>query len=173
MIRVFRETLEVVVLALLMFIALQASVRNYRVEGSSMESTLEDGQYLLVNKLVYLHFDAARLEAFLPGVEGQEATAVYPFHPPQRGEVVVFRAPLDPQRDFVKRIIALPGETIAIERGKVYINSVLLEEPYLDGRFFDSMDLYTVPPDGYFVMGDNRQSQQRFPTLERLESSAC
>ena len=154
--RAIRETLEVVVLALLMFVGLQASVQNFRVEGSSMDPTLETGQYLLVNKLLYLYFDLARVEAFLPTVEYQEANTIYPFHPPERGNVIVFRPPFDTQRDFVKRVIALPGETIAIREGVTYINGELLEEPYLKVRSLKAQEPFTVPRSTYFVMGDNR-----------------
>ncbi len=156
MVRFLRETLEVVVLALLLFLGLQASVQNYRVEGSSMNPTLENGEYLLVNKLGYIHLDLARVEAVLPGVKDGRASTSYLLHPPQRGDVIVFHAPPDPSRDFVKRVIALPGETVVVRRGQVYVNGTLLPDSYQVAGSFDSTEPYTVPPDSYFVMGDNR-----------------
>ena len=154
--RVLRETLEVVVLALTLFLGLQSSIQTYRVEGTSMVSTLLDGEYLMVNKLVYWHFDRSRVEAFLPGQKDQGGPGVYLLHPPQRGDVIVFRAPPDPARDFVKRVIGLPGEAVTVARGRVYINSVLLAEPYLPAYSDDSTEPYLVPPNSYYVMGDNR-----------------
>lgn len=157
MIRVFREILEMMLIALIVFLATQVSVKNYRVDGSSMNAALEDGQRILVNKLVYLRFDWSPLEKLFPGLANK--AGMYAFKSPGRGDVVVFRAPVGPDVDFVKRIIALPGETISILGGRVYIDGVILREPYvndLNVRFMESMDSYLVPINRYFVMGDNR-----------------
>lgn len=156
MIRVAREMLELMVIALIMFIATQVSVKNYRVDGSSMSATLEDGQRILVNKLVYLRFDWSPLENLFPSLANEARAVIYPFATPRRGDVVVFRAPIGHDVDFVKRIIALPGETIAIRGGRVYIDGEILAEPYLNASFMQNMDSYVVPLNDYFVMGDNR-----------------
>lgn len=156
MVRFIRETLEVVVLALLLFLGLQASVQNYRVYGSSMVPTLENGEHLLVNKLGYIHLNLTRVEAFLPGVKDPQLVTKYRLHPPQRGDVIVFHAPPDPGTDYVKRVIALPGETVVIRQGRVYVNGTPLPDSYQVEGAFDSTEPYTVPPDSYFVMGDNR-----------------
>jgi signal peptidase I len=148
--------LELMVIALIMFIATQVSVKNYRVDGSSMSATLEDGQRILVNKLVYLRFDWSPLENFFPSLANEARAVIYPFESPRRGDVVVFRAPMGHDVDFVKRIIALPGETIAIRGSRVYIEGEILAEPYLNASFMQNMDSYVVPLNGYFVMGDNR-----------------
>ncbi|MGC8834490.1 MAG: signal peptidase I [Armatimonadota bacterium] len=105
-----------------------------RVEGDSMFPTLKDGQYTLVNKLVY------RL------------------HPPERGDVIVFRSPQEPDRDYIKRVVALPGETIEIRNGWVIINGLKLKEPYVNNRPDYSRPAEKILPKHLFVLGDNRQN---------------
>ncbi len=141
---VVREVIETVLLALVVYLALQVSVQPYRVEGSSMVPTLAEGEYLLVNKMVYWQ---------VPLLGGDDG---YLVHPPQTGEVVIFRFPEEPTRNFVKRVIGVPGDTVEIDEGTVYLNGQALNEPYV--TFFDrgSMDPFEVPPDSYFVLGDNR-----------------
>ena len=151
-----RELIETVLLALLIFLVLQFSVQNFRVEGSSMEPTLEEGQFLLVNKLVYLRFDPRDLASVLPFVGGDRDEAHFAFHQPNRGEVVIFRFPRDPSRDFVKRVIGIPGDTLEIRGGRVFINGVAQKEPYVTKRDTRNVPALRVPPDSYYVMGDNR-----------------
>ncbi len=79
-------------------------------------------------------------------------------HPPRPGDVIVFRYPLDPQRDFVKRVIGVPGDTVEIRRGVVYVNGKALDEPYVTAPSIDTMAQRTVGPDEYFVLGDNRRA---------------
>ena len=151
------DLLETIALALLMFLVLQVSVRNYRVELSSMEATLFPKDRLVVNKLVYTHLDAESIDGLVPFVDiWDDETDLFPFHPPRRGDVIVFRYPQDPSRDFVKRVIALPGETISMHRGRVSIDGELLKEPYLEELDLSSLPPTLVPPRSYFVMGDNR-----------------
>ena len=153
-----KEILETGALAVLIFLALQASVQNYRVELSSMQDTLYPADRLVVNKLVYLRLDTESVNRLLPFVDIRwEKQRVFPFHPPQRGEIIVFHFPKDPTRDFVKRVVALPGETVSIRHGVVFINGERLDEPYLQERDEDDMAPILVPPDSYFVMGDNRK----------------
>lgn len=151
-----REILQTALLSLVIFGALQMSIQNFRVEGSSMEATLHSGQYLLVNKLVYYRLDMDRLADSIPFVSVQQKETRYLFHPPQRGEVVVFRFPLDPSRDFVKRVIAVPGDTVEIRGGVVYVNGRRLEEPYTAEASVSSMGAHVLGVDEYFVLGDNR-----------------
>ena len=151
------DMLETIALALLMFLVLQVSVRNYRVELSSMEATLFPKDRLVVNKLVYAHVDSEIVDGLAPFVDiWDDQEALFPFHPPRRGDVIVFRYPKDPSRDFVKRVIGLPGETVEIHRGAVKIDGEALEEPYLEERDLSSLGPTLVPPESYFVMGDNR-----------------
>ena len=151
------DMLETIALALLMFLVLQVSVRNYRVELSSMEATLFPKDRLVVNKLVYAHVDSEVVDGLAPFVDiWDDQSALFPFHPPRRGDVIVFRYPKDPSRDFVKRVIGLPGETVEIHRGAVKIDGEALEEPYLEERDLSSLGPTLVPPESYFVMGDNR-----------------
>ena len=103
---ILRETIETVILTLLIFFLIRTFIQNFRIEGASMEPNMHDGQYLIISKVAYW------------------------FHPPQRGDVVVFDFPRDPNRQFIKRIIGLPGENLEIKQGRVLINSQLLEEPY-------------------------------------------
>ena len=154
--RTLREILQTALPALLLFAGLQASVDKYRVEGSSMQPTLEDGLQLVVNKLVYYRLDKARLAKFLPFVHAEPGEVTYLFHPPQRGDVIVFRYPKDPSRDFVKRVIAVPGDTVEIRHGEVYVNGTLLEEPYVLEPSSAAMERRVMDPDEYFVLGDNR-----------------
>ncbi len=151
------DLLETIALALLMFLVLQVSVRNYRVELSSMEATLFPKDRLVVNKLVYARLDTETIDGLVPFVDiWDDETELFPFHPPKRGDVIVFRYPQDPSRDFVKRVIALPGETISMDRGRVSIDGEALEEPYLEELDFSRLPPTLVPPRSYFVMGDNR-----------------
>jgi signal peptidase I len=155
---VIRELFETVILALVIFLGLQFSMGNYRVEGSSMVPTLEEDEYVIVNKLVYMRLDPRSIVGLLPFVDSGTEGSVYVFHEPRRGEVIIFRFPNDPERDFVKRVIALPGETIDIQRGQVRIDGIPLAEPYITDPDRNNMRPQTVPPDSYFVLGDNRRA---------------
>ena len=150
-----RELVETAILALLIFLALRFSVQNYRVEGPSMEPGLTGGQHVLVNRLVYLRIDTGDFPDFLPFVDDDRERHLLASHPPRRGEIVVFRFP-DETRDFVKRVIGVPGDTVQIEGGQVFLNGQALEEPYITHRDSRDMDAITVTEDSYFVMGDNR-----------------
>ena len=152
-----RELAETVILALLIFVVLQLSVQTYRVEGPSMEPTLEQDQHLFVNKLVYLRIDPTDLANRLPFVDIERKEPLFPFHPPRRGEVIIFRFPVDPSRDFVKRVIGEPGDTVEIRNGQVFVNEEALEEPYVTDRSRGSMAPRTIAHDFYFVLGDNRR----------------
>ena len=151
-----RDLVQTVILALIIFLAFRFVVQNYRVEGPSMEPTVSGGQHLLVNRLVYLRFDDAHLPDFLPFVNGETGGQVYAFHPPRRGEVVVFRFP-EEERDFVKRIVGLPGDTVEIRAGEVFVNGRPLNEPYVTDPDSGSMGPITVGEGSYFVLGDNRR----------------
>ena len=105
-----------------------------RVEGTSMLPRLEDRDRLFINKFVY-HISAI-----------------------ERGDVVVFRYPRDPEKSYIKRVIALPGDTLRIDHGHVYVNGNLLHEPYVPPEYRDnrSQAEMAIPADHYFMMGDHR-----------------
>lgn len=127
-----RELIETLILTLVIFLLIRFAVQNFRIEGFSMEPNFHDGQFLFVNKLVYL------------------------LHPPERGDVIVFVPPNNSSRDFIKRVIGLPGDKVEITDGKVSINGAELNEAYpLNGGTY-SMPAVIVPPEEYFVLGDNR-----------------
>ena len=160
---VIRELLETAIFILLVFFIVRGIVQNFTIEGSSMEPTLHTGQYILVNKLVYFHFDLNAPLRLLPGQENLPQRIIYPFHQPRRGDVVVFEYPRDVSKDYIKRVIGLPGDTIEVRDGKVFVNGGELSEPYLEGAATYCMagsSCYQgpvlVPPGTIFVMGDNR-----------------
>lgn len=133
----WRETLETVVWALVLALILRAFVvQAFWIPSGSMVPTLLPGDRVLVAKFWY-HFTE-----------------------PKRGQIAVFRYPVDPRRDFVKRVIGLPGETVEIRDGQVYINEEPIVEPYVQNRDFYNMSSVKVPPGEYFMMGDNRPNSQ-------------
>ena len=152
-----RELIETVILALMIFLALQISIQNFRVEGPSMQPTLEEGQYLIANKLVYLRFNPSSLRSLLPFVDDGDDEDVFAFHPPRKGEIIIFRFPRDPSRDFVKRVIAVPGDTLEVQGHVLYVNGVALDNAPVSTAQEKNVPS-VVPPDYYFVMGDNRRS---------------
>lgn len=128
-----RETLETLIPAVLLALVINLFLAQAtRVFGQSMEPNLHTNQRIVVEKLTY------RL------------------HDPQRGDVVVLKLPQEAGELLIKRIIALPGETISIHDGKVWINDVPLDEPYLTQTTFGEMSPRTVPDGHVFVLGDNR-----------------
>ena len=152
-----RESFETIILALLVFMALHLSIQNYRVEGPSMEPTLAQDEYLIVNKLFYLRFDPEGVAGILPFYEAeQDEDGGYLFQSPKLGEVVVFRSPRDADRDFVKRVIGLPGDTVEMVNGTVYVNGLQLLEPYITRRDNTTMAPVRVEPGTLFVLGDDR-----------------
>ena len=155
--KLIRESIEAIVLAVLVLVFIQFSIQNFKVEGSSMKPTLESGQYLVVNKLVYFRVDMQRLSRLVPFWESSEGKEYFLFHPPQRGDVVIFHAPIDTRRDFVKRVVGVPGEQVEIRGNGVYVDSRLLKEPYLEGLDTTRvMGRINLKEGEYFVMGDNR-----------------
>lgn len=155
-----RELVETLILALFIFMAVRGVVQNFRVEGSSMDPTYNSGQYVLVNKALYARLNLHTLGKFLPFVDS-ENTGHQLFRGPRRGEVVVFQPPLPNSfdRDFIKRVIGLPGDRVQVRDGHVYINGQELQEQYLrnvqtfcGGQWCD----ITLGENEYYVMGDNR-----------------
>ena len=127
-----REIVETVALTVIIFLVIRFAIQSYRVEGVSMQPGLVSNEYVLVNKVAYL------------------------FHPPERGDVIVFHYPLDTTKDFIKRVIGLPGDTITVTGTTVTVDGVLLNEPYISQPANPLARVWKVPPGDYFVMGDNR-----------------
>jgi signal peptidase I len=127
-----REIIITIVLALAVFFAARSSVQAYDVYQTSMEPNFFQGQRVLVVK------------------------AMYWFGEPQRGDVVVFKSPMGADEEFIKRIIGLPGDTVEIVQGIVFVNGFQLDEPYVEHTLGDSLPEMVVPADNYFVLGDNR-----------------
>jgi signal peptidase I len=152
------ELAQAVVVTGVLVLGLRTVVQNFRVEGISMEPTFGGGQALIVNRAAYAHVENTPLAGMLP-TTGQGSTS-YLFGGPQRGDIAVFKAPPEPDADYIKRIIGLPGESVLIRQGQVFINGQRLDEPYVNYPAS-----YNFPPDGepmlvpdgnYFVLGDNR-----------------
>ncbi|GAC1385191.1 MAG: signal peptidase I [Herpetosiphon sp.] len=177
------ELIETVIFILLVFFIVRGLVQNFRIEGESMMGNLHDKQYILVNKIVFFHFDSNAPLRLLPGNHSLPKRLVYPFRMPKRGDIVVLEAPVseyESQKDYIKRVIGLPGETIQVKNGNVFINGEQLDEPYLtkstDCGPANSANpglcqAYTVPPDSVVVMGDNRtnsQDSRSWPALPAL-----
>ena len=153
-----KEILETILLTLLIFLAVRMVVQNFRVEGSSMEPSLHSGQYLLVNKAVYFNVETDEVNRLLPFLKLPSGEAVFPLGSPQRGDVVVFRFPENPSRDFIKRIIAVPGDAVEVRGGNVYVNGSRLDEPYIYERPNYPVPPTKVPPESFWVLGDNRNN---------------
>ena len=154
--RVAKDIIEALVLAVVVFMLLQTTVRNFKVDGSSMDPTLESGQYLLVNRLVYLRFDLERLSKIVPFWQASDRSSRYAVHAPNRGEIIVFQFPRDPTKDFVKRVVGLPGELIEVRDGRVLVDGNVLEEPYLAAKGNSNSAPRQLEKGEYYVLGDNR-----------------
>lgn len=128
--------ISILIAVILAFFIRYFIVELYAVEGPSMRPTLLNGERLIVNKYIYR------------------------FNQPERGEIIVFRYPSDPSRDFIKRVIAVPGDTIEIKDGRVFLNGQLTNEPYILEKTRGSYPLATVPAGHVFVMGDNRNNSE-------------
>lgn len=153
----FREILETVLLTAIVFLLVHSLIQNFKVEGSSMEPTLHTGQYLLVNKAAYTAVDTSFLR-FVPGLTALNHSEIEPFGSPKPGDVIVFRFPKDETKDFIKRIIAGPGDTVQVRNGQIWVNGHIIDEPYLQDHPSYTLPLQTIPADNYFVLGDNRNN---------------
>jgi len=160
--RAVRELVETIGLALAIYFGVQMLVPPYAVDGASMTPNLRDGERLLVNRSVYAHFDANRVLNLLPGVERVGEALFFPFHSPERGEIVVFDPPRATGKPYIKRVIGLPGDELAFADGYVRIDGERLDEPYLSGPITDCDGSphcrVMVPAGTVYVLGDNRDN---------------
>lgn len=150
-----REYTEAILVAILLALFIRAFVvQAFKIPSGSMKSTLLVGDHILVSKFAY--------GVKIPMLD----ITVSEFDPPQRHDIVVFEYPLDPSKDFIKRVIGLPGDTLEIRNKRVFVNGKLLEEPYVqftDNQVLpasvsprDNLEPILVPERSLFVMGDNR-----------------
>ncbi|NDJ74884.1 MAG: signal peptidase I [Chloroflexi bacterium] len=143
-----REFIETVLLIVAIYTFVNLATARFVVDGESMEPNFHTDQFIIVSRLSYILGE------------------------PDRGDVVVFHYPEDPSRDFIKRVIGLPGETVTLFQGQIYIDGRLLEEPYIDParayrstlcsereNRFKQCD-WELGDDQYFVLGDNRRSSK-------------
>jgi signal peptidase I len=155
---VVREYAESIIIAVVLALMIRTLVvQAFKIPSGSMEETLLIGDHILVNKMAYglqIPFSEAKVRFF--GL----------LEPPERGEIIVFPFPRDPARDFIKRVIGLPGERVEVRNHHAYVNGEPLKEPYvkLDERMAIHPTRYShwgpevVPPGKLFVMGDNRDN---------------
>jgi len=160
-----REYFESIVIAVILALFIRTFVvQAFKIPTGSMEENLLIGDHLLVNKFV------------LGPTESRIERVLLPIGTIKRGDVIVFKYPVEPDRDFIKRVIGLPGQKVELKDKKVYIDDKPLDEPYVhfleppsgtsefhEETRFDVRERYgpvTVPPNQYFVMGDNRDNSQ-------------
>jgi hypothetical protein len=104
-----RELVETALLALLVFLCVRATFQNFKVDGHSMDPTLDNGEFLIVNKLVYAEVNMEKLARFIPLMDPGNEQMRHVFHPPQRGNIIVLKHPSHPETDLIKRVVGLPG----------------------------------------------------------------
>lgn len=131
--RVLLDLLETILLSVVLFLGINAISARVRVDGFSMHPSLEDGEYILVNKLSY------KLGL------------------PEQGDIIVFRFPGNPKEDYIKRVIGLPGDNVKINNGVVEVDGLVLDEPYIAASPNYS-GKWSVPESHLFVLGDNRNN---------------
>ncbi len=132
--KLLRDIVITVIIAAAIFVALRLTVQGYVVNYSCMLPNIESNEWIMVNK------------------------ARYAFSEPQRGDVIVLNPPIETEHPFIKRIIGLPGETVQVKEGRVFINGTPLIEEYIMEPIRYTMPPVVVPEKEYFVMGDNRNS---------------
>ena len=152
-----RDVLETIALALIVFLLAREAIQNFQVDGSSMVPSLRDDQFVLVNKTAYWRLDLGPFDFLVPGKDNGD----FLFGGPDRGDVIVFRPPTDPSHDFVKRVMGIPGDTVEVRDGLVFVNGQALEESaYTAAPPSYQWGPVSVAPQHYFVLGDNRNGSR-------------
>jgi signal peptidase I len=129
------ELLQTLVIAGVLFVGVSLATARVRVEGNSMEPGLHDGDLVLVNRLAYRIGE------------------------PQRGDVIIFYYPFNPEKRYIKRIIGLPGDTVTVRDGQLLVNGAVVEEPYIAAPP-EYSGTWVVGPNEVFVLGDNRNNSE-------------
>jgi signal peptidase I len=133
LVRMAVDTCETILLAVLILLGINGLSARIRVDGTSMEPNLHTGEYVVVNKFAY------KLEQ------------------PHLGDVIVFHFPGDPEQEYIKRVIGVPGDIVEVDSGQVYVNGIRLQEPYIAAEA-DYQGSWFVPQASLFVLGDNRNN---------------
>jgi signal peptidase I len=152
---IIREYAEAILIAVILALFIRTFiVQAFKIPSGSMKPTLLIGDHILVNKFIY--------GVKIPFLD----YTLIPVKEPQRGDIVVFEFPEDPKKDFIKRVVAVGGDRVEIRKKRVYINDKPIEDPHathLDPNIIsghirsrDNLPPVSVPPDSFFVMGDNR-----------------
>ncbi len=140
------EVVKVILISLAIILPVRMFlIQPFYVEGASMEPSFYNKEYLIINEITYR------------------------FNEPQRGEVIVFKYPKNPRNYYIKRVVALPGETVEVIDGKVYVNNEKIEEEYIEDFSSDNKGAVVLAEDEYFVLGDNRNNSydsRRFGPLK-------
>jgi signal peptidase I len=131
------EYLESIVIALVLALIIRTFLfQPFYIPSGSMEPTLQIGDRIIVSKFSYY------------------------FSEPKRGDITVFKYPLDPKRDFIKRVIGLPGDVVGIKDSQLYLNGMIVPEPYVLHQEYGDFGPVVVPEQYFFVLGDNRNNSQ-------------
>ena len=146
--RILVEVIQTIILALVLFFAINFVSARIRVDGSSMVPNFHNGDYIIVNRLAYQWGEI------------------------QRGDVVVFPYPLNPEEDYIKRVIGLPGDRLAIYGGDVYVNGQRIKEAYLKSPTENDLAEVLVPAGHVYVLGDNRNASSDSRSWGPLEIDA-
>ncbi len=152
-----RENIEAIVIAVILALFIRTFiVQAFKIPSGSMQPTLAIGDHILVNKFIY--------GVKVPYI----GKTLIPVGEPKHGDIIVFRYPEDPDKDFIKRLIGLPGDTVEIKNKQVYVNNMPVSPDmgvHTDSHIIsgpmnprDNFGPVTVPPESYFVMGDNRDN---------------
>ena len=144
---IVRDCVETILICFIFVIFTRAfSFQQSKIPSGSMEDTLLIGDYIMVNRYVFSPAGSELERKLLPSRDIRH------------GDVIVFKFPQQPEIDYIKRVIGLPGDTVEIRKGYVYVNGEKLDEPYVKEayRLPDSHEPFVVPPDKYWVMGDHR-----------------
>lgn len=128
-----RELVELLMIALLLFVVIRFVWHGYHMQGANMQPGITSGSYVMVNKASYL------------------------FNSPAHGDIIVFHYPFNTNQDAMARIIGLPGDTIRTDNSHIWVNGMLLKEPYVSAPSNPASHEWKVPPNSYFVLNDNRQ----------------
>ncbi|WP_136512936.1 signal peptidase I [Geomonas edaphica] len=173
---IVREYAESIIIAILLALVIRTFiVQAFKIPSGSMEDTLAIGDHLLVNKFIY--------GTKIPFTD----TEILKLRDPKQGDVIVFQYPEDPSKDFIKRVIGVPGDVVEVKNKRVYVNGKLYANPHEVHKEADLIpkemnprdfkDPVTVPPNSYFVMGDNRDRSYDsrfwgFVTREKIKGLA-